>query len=118
MDDPYNDLKGRSSRGLRVLSLRVKDVVRMKEKTSYKDVADFLTQEVSQRLKASGQGEPRDEQNVKRRVYDALNVLIAADILKKDGKVVFCGENVDNIGVFRRRELQYEVARLNKRKVY
>ena len=32
----------------------------------------------------------KDEQNVKRRVYDALNVLIAADILKKDGKKVMC----------------------------
>jgi hypothetical protein len=35
---------------------------------------------------------------VKRRVYDALNVLIAADILNKEGKVVTCAENVDNIG--------------------
>jgi hypothetical protein len=28
----------------------------------------------------------RDEQNVKRRVYDALNVLIAANVLKRDGR--------------------------------
>ena len=56
-EDPYTDIKGRSSRGLRALSLRVKDVVAMKEKTSYKEVADFLTAEVAQRLKADGQGE-------------------------------------------------------------
>ena len=56
-DDPYFEFKGRSSRGLRVLSIRVKDVVAMKEKTSYKEVADFLTAEVAQRLKASSQGE-------------------------------------------------------------
>jgi hypothetical protein len=30
----------------------------------------------------------KDEQNIKRRVYDALNVLISADILKKNGKYV------------------------------
>jgi len=30
---------------------------------------------------------------VKRRVYDALNVLIAADVLRKEGKVVYCDES-------------------------
>lgn len=30
----------------------------------------------------------RDEQNIKRRVYDALNVLISAEILQKNGKQV------------------------------
>jgi hypothetical protein len=30
------------------------------------------------------------EKNVRRRVYDALNVLYAAEVLKKDGKHVFC----------------------------
>jgi len=29
-----------------------------------------------------------------------LNVLIAADILKKDGKVVYCDQNLANIGTF------------------
>ncbi len=28
----------------------------------------------------------KDEHNVKRRVYDALNVLISAGLLKKNGK--------------------------------
>jgi len=36
--------------------------------------------------------------NVKRRVYDALNVLIAAGILIKDGKSVYSANNTDNIG--------------------
>jgi hypothetical protein len=31
----------------------------------------------------------REEQNVKRRVYDALNVLIASDVLHKDNKQVY-----------------------------
>lgn len=30
------------------------------------------------------------EKNVRRRVYDALNVLYAAGVLKKEGKHVFC----------------------------
>ena len=35
------------------------------------------------------------EQNVKRRVYDALNVLIAANVLKKSGKNVYCDDEID-----------------------
>jgi hypothetical protein len=35
------------------------------------------------------------EKNVRRRVYDALNVLYAAGVLEKQGKEVFC--NVDSI---------------------
>jgi hypothetical protein len=34
----------------------------------------------------------RDEQNIKRRVYDALNVLIAANIITKKGKKVISTE--------------------------
>jgi maltose-binding protein MalE len=30
------------------------------------------------------------EKNVRRRVYDALNVLYAAGVLRKEGKHVFC----------------------------
>jgi hypothetical protein len=34
------------------------------------------------------------EKNVRRRVYDALNVLYAAGVLKKDGKHVSCDNKV------------------------
>ena len=34
--------------------------------------------------------EYKDEKNIKRRVYDALNVLVSAQVLKKDGKQVIC----------------------------
>ncbi len=34
----------------------------------------------------------REEQNVKRRVYDALNVLIAAEVLRKSAKMVYFNE--------------------------
>jgi len=33
------------------------------------------------------------EKNVKRRVYDALNVLYAAGVLRKEGKYVSCNPN-------------------------
>ena len=38
--------KGRSLKGLRVLSLRVKNIVIQKKKTTYKEVADILVKEV------------------------------------------------------------------------
>lgn len=88
-DDTFGDSKNRSSRGLRVLSLRVRDIVSKKKKTSYKEVAEALLQDLSQKLKGKSQSEiSKEEQNVKRRVYDALNVLIAAEILRKEGKLV------------------------------
>jgi len=90
-DDTYGDSKNRSSRGLRVLSLKVRDIVSRKKKTSYKEVADALLKDLSQKFKGKSQAEiSKEEQNVKRRVYDALNVLIAAEILRKEGKLVCC----------------------------
>lgn len=38
--------------------------------------------------KAKNKKKTREEQNVKRRVYDALNVLIAAGVLRKHQKTV------------------------------
>ena len=40
----------------------------------------------------------KDEQNVKRRVYDALNVLISANLLKKEGKIVRACEETFLVG--------------------
>lgn len=45
---------------------------------------------------ARGKGliiEEREEQNIKRRVYDALNVLIALGVLLKDGRKITCSRN-------------------------
>ncbi len=36
----------------------------------------------------------KEKQNIKRRVYDALNVLIAANVLRKKQKTVFCDEDI------------------------
>jgi len=35
----------------------------------------------------------KDEKNIKRRVYDALNILVSAGILLREGKKVRCSEN-------------------------
>ena len=73
----------RSSRGLKQLSIKVKELVSKNNITSYKEVADELINSVPD------EGERRrDEKNIHRRVYDALNVLDAAGVIAKQGKQV------------------------------
>lgn len=122
-DEAYGDGKNRSSRGLRVLSLKVRDIVSKKKKTSYKEVAEALLQDLNQKLKGKSQAEiSKEEQNVKRRVYDALNVLIAADVLRKEGKLVCCENSSMNQGAGKRKQkndkesLLEQIQEIKKRK--
>ena len=90
----------RNCKGLKTLSCRVKHIVNGRKKTSYKEVAEQLIAETKTPgviLSVDGSlRQSREEQNIKRRVYDALNVLIAADILVKDNKVVYYRVFYDN----------------------
>ncbi len=54
---------------------------------------------------------------MKRRVYDALNVLIAAGILTKEDKHVSCAENTDNIGIIKKNKLKEETKKKKMRNV-
>ena len=67
------------------MSIRVRQIVCEKQCTSYKDVADQLIGEMD--LINLPQGD-RNEKNIRRRVYDALNVLIASELVRKRGKSV------------------------------
>lgn len=42
--------------------------------------------------------ENKEEQNIKRRVYDALNVLIALGVLKKDGRRIVSDRVLNKTG--------------------
>jgi transcription factor Dp-1 len=54
--------------------------------TTYNEVADELVKNVvTERQK---EGTKFDEKNIRRRVYDALNVLMAMDIISKDKKEI------------------------------
>mgnify|MGYP002787028744 FL=1 len=57
--------------------------VEQKGCTTYNEVADELVQEIG---REAGIVERYDHKNIRRRVYDALNVLMAIDIIKKDKK--------------------------------
>lgn len=77
------------NRGLRHFSMKVCEQVQKRGKTTYNEVADELVNEFSERgsggssaggaagSAASANGAGYDQKNIRRRVYDALNVLMA-----------------------------------------
>jgi len=73
----------RSSRGLKMLSIKVKELVLKNSITTYKEVADVLINSLS-----DDDERRKEEKNIRRRVYDALNVLDAAGVIAKKGKQV------------------------------
>ena len=75
----------RSTRGLRHLTTLVKQLVCKHQPTSFKNVAVKLIDEL---VVADGPERVKEEKNVRRRVYDAINVLIAAGVLERDGRMV------------------------------
>ncbi|CAO2819007.1 unnamed protein product [Amaranthus hypochondriacus] len=80
----------KSGRGLRQFSMKVCEKVESKGRTTYNEVADELVAEYADASNALGPNEQPgyDEKNIRRRVYDALNVLMAMDIISKDKKEI------------------------------
>ena len=97
---------GKANKGLRHFSMKVCKKVEEKQHTSYNEVADELVKEVMEARreeeKESGDSTVTskggkkgkkgsgsvDEKNIRRRVYDALNVLMAMDIISKEKKEI------------------------------
>lgn len=81
---PFKVRPIKANKGLRHFSKRVCDKVKTKMVTTYKEVADELVAE------CVGNNESPtflyDQKNIRRRVYDALNVLMALDIIAKNKK--------------------------------
>ena len=79
----------KKSKGLKSLSILVKNLVESNESLSYNEVTNLIIELTIDKEFISQIKKPVNEkQNIKRRVYDALNVLIAAGVLKKEGKNV------------------------------
>lgn len=80
----------KQNKGLRHFSMKVCKKVEEKGQTTYNEVADELVTEflsLGSSVNASGASTGRfDEKNIRRRVYDALNVLMAMDIISKEKK--------------------------------
>lgn len=84
-----------SNKGLRHFSEKVAKKVEEKGHTTYQEVADELVKEYIAENKGRNKvGDPSphkkvEHKNIRRRVYDALNVLMAMDIISKDKKDIF-----------------------------
>ena len=104
-DDESHDRR-RCNKGLKILSVIVRDIVIEKQITTYKEVADIILRDSIRDEQLNRSHKPellKEEQNIKRRVYDALNVLISAGILVKDGKKVRKNENLHKIKINQKR---------------
>ncbi|GIL51074.1 hypothetical protein Vafri_7186 [Volvox africanus] len=71
----------RSAGGLRLFSLKVVEKIRSRVRTTYNAVANELVSDQNM----SG-GNARDGKSIRRRCYDAINVLLACGLIKKDDK--------------------------------
>jgi len=81
---PFKVRPIKANKGLRHFSKRVCDKVKTKMVTTYKEVADELVAECVG--KSDSPTFLYDQKNIRRRVYDALNVLMALDIIAKNKK--------------------------------
>ncbi|GAA5805497.1 hypothetical protein HPULCUR_011014 [Helicostylum pulchrum] len=76
----------RATKGLRHFSKQVCEKVAEKGVTSYNEVADELSLDIQNTV--GNEKHTYDQKNIRRRVYDALNVLMAMNIIAKDKKVI------------------------------
>lgn len=68
--------------------MRVCQKVKEKGVTSYNEVADELVAEESDDAGGLNGSGSYDQKNIRRRVYDALNVLMAMNIISKEKKEI------------------------------
>jgi len=81
----------KGGKGLRHFSMKVCEKVQQKGITSYNEVADELVQEFSEtsvKDNTTQNNQLYDQKNIRRRVYDALNVLMAMNIISKEKKEI------------------------------
>ncbi|KAM4693830.1 transcription factor Dp-2 [Discoglossus pictus] len=78
----------KSGKGLRHFSMKVCEKVQTKGTTSYNEVADELVSEFTSAAGQIATDGTYDQKNIRRRVYDALNVLMAMNIISKEKKEI------------------------------
>ncbi|NXY82874.1 TFDP2 factor, partial [Alcedo cyanopectus] len=78
----------KNGKGLRHFSMKVCEKVQRKGTTSYNEVADELVSEFTNSSTHLAADSAYDQKNIRRRVYDALNVLMAMNIISKEKKEI------------------------------
>jgi Transcription factor DP/E2F/DP family winged-helix DNA-binding domain len=84
----------KSAKGLKHLTTLVKHFVRKQQPSSFKSVGVKLIEEL---IISSGPERVKEEKNIRRRFYDAINILIAAEVLEKDGRNVYWKEKWESV---------------------
>ncbi|CAK92884.1 unnamed protein product (macronuclear) [Paramecium tetraurelia] len=88
--------KSKSFWSLKGLSFQIKTLVKELKSTTYKELAKILIEKLQNELQKIHSTERRKEiQNLKRRVYDAINVMVALGVLEKDKKQISFHEQKD-----------------------
>ena len=117
MKTPYSEESEmetpRSTRGLRHLTTLVKQLVCKHQPTSFKNVAVKLIDEL---VVTDGPERVKEEKNVRRRVYDAINVLIAAGVLERDGRTVSWQKRCDPIEINQKKTESEKLRKKNQEK--
>ena len=81
----------RLAQGLRLCSARVCSKLQQLHTSTYNDIADLLVAELSDPT-LNPDSKQMDEKNIRRRIYDTLNVLLAMQIIKRTKKdIEWCG---------------------------
>merc|ERR1719264_2064175 len=81
--DPKRRKTEKGGKGLRHFSMKVCEKVQAKGSTSYNQVAELTDPRCT-----SPTDQQYDQKNIRRRVYDALNVLMAMNIISKEKKEI------------------------------
>ncbi|VEN63715.1 unnamed protein product [Callosobruchus maculatus] len=68
--------------------MKVCEKVKQKGTTTYNEVADELVGEFTSASSNNSLADQYDQKNIRRRVYDALNVLMAMNIISKEKKEI------------------------------
>ncbi|CAD8178728.1 unnamed protein product [Paramecium pentaurelia] len=95
LDQEENDFQQQSNNkkkerkkhhSLKYLSCKVHNLVGSLRQTTYKQMADLLASEISKSSLS------QDSKNLKRRVYDSINVMVALGVLEKQKKIIIKGQ--------------------------
>ncbi|NXN98666.1 TFDP2 factor, partial [Rhinopomastus cyanomelas] len=111
----------KNGKGLRHFSMKVCEKVQRKGTTSYNEVADELVSEFTNSNSHLASDSAYDQKNIRRRVYDALNVLMAMNIISKEKKEIRwiglptnSAQECQNLEV--RREKQKRIERIKQKR--
>jgi Transcription factor DP/E2F/DP family winged-helix DNA-binding domain len=98
-----------STRGLRQMSIIICEKVKASGTTTCSEVADELLQKIKREQAERNEDKTCDDKNIRRRLYDALNVLEAVNVIEKENKdITWKGMPEDDLAEYNRLAAEHE----------